>query len=117
MQRDHHIWSVGHCPVECTRQTRRTVGVLVIDGDGSLHAALVGDVIAGLARDNGWVGLIINGAVLVPTYNDPCDAIALARIGSAFPDREIIGIDGRPIIEQHGSLHCLTMQFPKGTLS
>jgi len=61
--------------------------------------------------------LIINGAVLVPTYNDPCDAIALARIGSAFPDREIIGIDCRPIIEQHGSLHCLTMQFPKGTLS
>ena len=38
-------------------------GVLVIDGDGSLHAALVGDVIAGLARDNGWAGLIINGAV------------------------------------------------------
>jgi regulator of ribonuclease activity A len=38
-------------------------GVLVIDGDGSLHAALVGDLIAGLARDNGWSGLIINGAV------------------------------------------------------
>lgn len=38
-------------------------GVLVIDGDGSLHAALVGDVIAGLALDNGWAGLIINGAV------------------------------------------------------
>jgi len=38
-------------------------GVLVIDGDGSLHAALVGDVIAGLAVENGWSGLIINGAV------------------------------------------------------
>lgn len=38
-------------------------GVLVIDGDGSLHAALVGDVIAGLGQDNGWAGLIINGAV------------------------------------------------------
>jgi regulator of ribonuclease activity A len=38
-------------------------GVLVIDGDGSLHCALVGDLIAGLARDNGWAGLIINGAV------------------------------------------------------
>ena len=38
-------------------------GVLVIDGDGSLHAALVGDIIAGLARDNSWAGLIINGAV------------------------------------------------------
>jgi regulator of ribonuclease activity A len=38
-------------------------GVLVIDGDGSLHAALVGDVIAGLGVQNGWAGLIINGAV------------------------------------------------------
>jgi regulator of ribonuclease activity A len=38
-------------------------GVLVIDGDGSLHSALVGDLIAGLCRDNGWSGLIINGAV------------------------------------------------------
>ena len=38
-------------------------GVLVIDGDGSLHTALVGDVIAGLARDNGRAGLIVHGAV------------------------------------------------------
>ncbi|MBO0679823.1 ribonuclease E activity regulator RraA [Mycolicibacterium sp. S2-37] len=38
-------------------------GVLVIDGDGSLHTALVGDLIAGLGRDNGWTGLIVNGAV------------------------------------------------------
>lgn len=38
-------------------------GVLVIDGGGSLHSALVGDVIAELARSNGWAGLVINGAV------------------------------------------------------
>ena len=38
-------------------------GVLVIDGDASLHTALVGDVIAELGRSNGWSGLIINGAV------------------------------------------------------
>ena len=38
-------------------------GVLVIDGDASLHAALVGDIIAGLGVGNGWAGLIINGAV------------------------------------------------------
>ncbi|MCH9734319.1 MAG: ribonuclease E activity regulator RraA [Actinomycetia bacterium] len=38
-------------------------GVLVIDGDGSVHSALVGDVIAGLGQSNGWSGLIINGAV------------------------------------------------------
>ncbi|ULE34869.1 ribonuclease E activity regulator RraA [Mycobacterium sp. IDR2000157661] len=38
-------------------------GVLVIDGDGSVHSALIGDVIATLGLDNGWVGLIVNGAV------------------------------------------------------
>ncbi|QZA07680.1 ribonuclease E activity regulator RraA [Mycolicibacter heraklionensis] len=38
-------------------------GVLVIDGGGSLHTALVGDVIAELARSNGWAGLIVHGAV------------------------------------------------------
>jgi regulator of ribonuclease activity A len=37
--------------------------VLVIDGDASLHTALVGDLIAELGRSNGWAGLIINGAV------------------------------------------------------
>ncbi|BBZ11460.1 ribonuclease E activity regulator RraA [Mycobacterium branderi] len=38
-------------------------GVLVIDGAGSLHTALVGDVIAELARSNGWAGLVVHGAV------------------------------------------------------
>ena len=38
-------------------------GVLVIDGAGSLHTALVGDLIAELARSNGWAGLIVNGAI------------------------------------------------------
>ncbi len=38
-------------------------GVLVIDGAGSLHTALVGDVIADLAHSNGWAGLVVHGAV------------------------------------------------------
>ena len=42
------------------------------------------------------------------------DAEALAQIAVAFPDREIIGIDCRALIRQHGSLHCVTMQYPKG---
>lgn len=61
--------------------------------------------------------LVINGAVLVPTYADPQDMAALAAVGRAFPGREIIGIDCRPLILQHGSLHCVTMQLPKGTLA
>jgi agmatine deiminase len=56
--------------------------------------------------------LIINGAVLVPTYNDsPNDACALAIVKKAFPDREIIGIDCSVLILQRGSLHCVTMQM------
>ncbi len=60
--------------------------------------------------------LIINGAVLVPSYNDPADPAARAVIAQAFSDREIIPIDCRVLIEQHGSLHCVTMQLPKGVL-
>jgi agmatine/peptidylarginine deiminase len=56
--------------------------------------------------------LVINGAVLVPTYNQPdLDAEALHIIGEAYPDREIVGIDCRAVIKQHGSLHCCTMQY------
>ena len=56
--------------------------------------------------------LVINGAVLVPTYAQPdLDAEALRIIGEAFPDREIVGIDCRAVIKQHGSLHCCTMQY------
>ena len=56
--------------------------------------------------------LVINGAVLVPTYNQPdLDQEAISTIGKAFPDREIIGIDCRAVIRQHGSLHSCTMQY------
>ena len=56
--------------------------------------------------------LVINGAVLVPTYAQPdLDAEALRIIAQAFPDREIVGIDCRAVIRQHGSLHCCTMQY------
>jgi agmatine deiminase len=55
--------------------------------------------------------LIINGAVLVPTYGVPQDEAALAALRPVFPDREIIGVDCRVLIEQHGSLHCVTMQY------
>ena len=57
--------------------------------------------------------LVINGAVLCPTYGQSdLDDEALHTIGEAFPGRDIIGIDCRPIIRQHGSLHCCTMQYP-----
>jgi len=61
--------------------------------------------------------LILNNAVLVPLYDDPADNNALAIIKKIFPAHEVIGINCNPVIIQHGSLHCLTMQLPQGTLS
>lgn len=61
--------------------------------------------------------LIINGAVLLPTYNDPADQRALSILATAFPEREIIPQDCRSLIRQHGSLHCITMQIAKGVIA
>jgi agmatine deiminase len=60
--------------------------------------------------------LIINGAVLVPTYRDAADPVALERLKTCFPNREIVGIDCLPLVYQHGSLHCVTMQLPASIL-
>ena len=61
--------------------------------------------------------LIMNDAVLYPTYCQPSNDLAAAQVlEQAFPDREIVGIDCSPLIRQHGSLHCVTMQYPKDVL-
>ena len=57
--------------------------------------------------------LIINGAVLLPVYNSEKDAIAIAQMQKAFPKHEIVPIDCNALIKQHGSLHCVTMQYPR----
>lgn len=57
--------------------------------------------------------VILNGAVIVPEYGDcKTDNEAKEVIAQAFPRREIIGIDSRTAVLQHGSLHCCTMQYP-----
>ncbi|MCC5882730.1 MAG: agmatine deiminase family protein [Halomonas sp.] len=61
--------------------------------------------------------LIVNSAVLVPVYGDAADSEALAALAEAFPERDIVPIDCLSVIRQHGSLHCLTMQLPRGSLS
>ena len=62
--------------------------------------------------------LVMNHQVLVPIYGQPEKDIEACRlIGEAFPGRKVIGIDCRPLICQHGSLHCATMQLPKGSLT
>ncbi len=61
--------------------------------------------------------LIMNHAILYPTYRQPeNDKRAHAVLQQAFPGREIVGIDCSPLIRQHGSLHCVTMQYPLDVL-
>jgi agmatine/peptidylarginine deiminase len=60
--------------------------------------------------------LIINDAVLVPAYDDPADDAAAAVIAAAHPGREALSIPCRSLLWQNGSLHCMTMQLPAGTL-
>lgn len=59
--------------------------------------------------------LIMNEAVLYPTYMQYAnDMLAKEVLAEAFPGREIVGIDCTALIKQHGSLHCVTMQYPEG---
>lgn len=58
--------------------------------------------------------LVVNDAVMVPIYDDPADAAAMEIIGSAFPGREMVGVDASTLILQGGALHCAAMQIPKG---
>lgn len=60
--------------------------------------------------------LILNNKVLVPFYSTTRDEIARKCLQKAFPGREIVGIECSSLIKQHGSLHCVTMQFPVGVL-
>lgn len=53
--------------------------------------------------------VFINGALIVPTYNDKNDAMVLRSLKNALPYLEVIGLDARVFIRQHGSLHCATM--------
>ena len=57
--------------------------------------------------------LILNKCVLVPTFNDANDRIALNTIADCFPDREIIGISSIDLIWGFGTLHCLSQQIPE----
>jgi agmatine deiminase len=57
--------------------------------------------------------LILNHCVLVPTFNDSNDRIALNILADCFPDREIIGINAIDLIWGFGTLHCLSQQIPE----
>lgn len=57
---------------------------------------------------------IANGIVIVPTFNDPADRVALGTLAELFPDREVVGIHSIDLVYGLGTLHCLTQQQPAG---
>ena len=55
---------------------------------------------------------VANDLVLVPTFNDPADRVALGRLAELFPGREVVGIHAVDLVLGLGTLHCLTLQEP-----
>ncbi|MBV9888775.1 MAG: agmatine deiminase family protein, partial [Acidobacteria bacterium] len=53
-----------------------------------------------------------NNLVIVPTFNDANDRVALNKLAELFPGREIVGIACRDLVLGLGTLHCMTQQQP-----
>ncbi|MGH6887724.1 MAG: agmatine deiminase family protein [Rhizomicrobium sp.] len=56
---------------------------------------------------------VVNGAVIAPAFDDPADDAAHAVLGDCFPDRAMVQIDARAIVEGGGGIHCITQQEPE----
>jgi len=71
-----------------------------------------------LQDEEGWVDYsyinhyVCNGAVILCAFDDPGDARATGILAEAYPDREIVLIDARPIFALGGGIHCITQQQP-----
>lgn len=62
--------------------------------------------------------LVTDKVVFMPVYGQPAnDTLAMQTVRIAYPEHEVVGIDCRPLIKQHGSLHCATMQLHKGFIN
>ncbi len=72
----------------------------VLDGDGEILAASYANY------------YLANDRLIVPTYGVAADAEAIATLQRLFPDREVVGLSGRAIIEGGGAFHCITQQRP-----
>jgi agmatine deiminase len=71
-----------------------------------------------LRDDEGWVDysyvnhLVVNGAVIACTFDDPNDALARDILAEAYTGREIVGVDARAVFALGGGIHCITQHQP-----
>ena len=70
-------------------------------------------IVAALEPDTAG-SYVANGVVIVPTFNDPNDRVALNTLAELFPGREVVGIHAVDLVWGLGTLHCLTQQQPVG---
>jgi len=76
------------------------------------------DTRTGLRLPGSYINFVlVNGAVIVPTFGTPQDDIALNTFRTLFPTREVIPLTGNHLIKQFGGPHCASMQFPRGTIN
>jgi agmatine deiminase len=72
-----------------------------------------------LADEEGWVDYsyinhyVCNGAVILCAFDDPGDARAVEILRAAYPGREIVLVDARPLFARGGGIHCITQQQPR----
>lgn len=105
---DHQISRILH------RQFAGTV-----DADGRTFTTIALPAPSVLRDATGWVDYnyanhaVVNGAVIMGEFDDPGDSIARAILRDAYPGREVIGIDARPIFALGGGIHCITQQQPR----
>lgn len=73
---------------------------------------------ATLRDAEGWVDwsyvnhLVVNGGVIACSFDDPHDADALAVLREAYPGRDVVALDARPLFDRGGGIHCITQQQP-----
>ena len=58
--------------------------------------------------------LICNGGIVMPSFDDPTDGVAKAKLEELFPEREVVAVPGREIVLGGGNVHCITQQQPAG---
>ncbi len=74
-----------------------------------------------LRDDRGWVDwsyinhYVVNGGVVLCSFDDPNDAVAAEILGACYPEREIVKVDARPIFDRGGGIHCITQQQPQSS--
>jgi agmatine deiminase len=94
-----------HVPAPVTITQAESEGVLPVDGT---LPRLAGDRLAA-----SYVNFYFcNGGAVVPTFNDPMDAVALAQLQALLPERKVVGVPSREILLGGGNIHCITQQVP-----